>query len=53
MNEWPSLTETKTGLAFTAANARSTSSASDAMDAGAAAAYLWEGFLDHGRSRIR
>lgn len=32
MNEWLSLTETKTGLAFTAANARSTSSTRNVMD---------------------
>ena len=53
MNEWLSLTETKTGLAFTAANSRSIGSNGDLLDAEGAATYLWENFLGHVRSRIR
>ena len=53
MNDWLPVEDTPDGLAFSPGNAMSRSRVQGPLDEEAAATYLWNGFLDQVRSRIR
>ena len=53
MNDWLPIEEIAHGLAFSARNATSRVRPDSSLDAAGAAAYFWENFLNHVRSRIR